>query len=59
MRYFISEYSKSELKKYDFCDYCGINLSIHDMDIAYEIHYECWKSYRMDNKLYKQLKYHS
>ena len=34
------------------CQYCGVNIDIPYKDILFEIHGECWKQYRLDNKLY-------
>jgi hypothetical protein len=34
------------------CQYCGINIDIPYKSILFEIHNECWKQYRLHNKLY-------
>jgi hypothetical protein len=34
------------------CEYCGINIDIPYKDILFEIHKECQKKYRLDDKLY-------
>lgn len=33
-------------------EYCGINIDIPYKDILFEIHKECRKKYRLDDKLY-------
>jgi hypothetical protein len=39
------------------CQYCGINIDIPYKDILFEIHSQCWKQYRLDNKTYPMPSY--
>ena len=34
------------------CEYCGINIDIPYKSIIFEIHGECWKQYRLHDKVY-------
>jgi len=42
-----------------YCKFCGVNINLPKkyMYILYELHFECWKYYRMNDILYPKLKY--